>query len=157
MRYFLRLILLVICISTTIAHGQNKFSNHVDGLTYVVFKYRQKSDIFFGKSDHFSPTTLSSSEVDDMESLMDSAYQRLLKELPSNYLGLKPLSAYKRQYVAAINGKGQKEVLIGFYCDAPKGWRKSEILVMDGGACYLRLWVNLTIRKASELFDNGVA
>jgi hypothetical protein len=96
-------------------------------------------------------------EVDDMESLVDSAYQRLVKELPANYQSLHALSAYKRQYVAAINGKGQKEVWIGFYCQVPKDWRKSKILVEDGGACYLRLWINLTLRKSSKLYDNGVA
>ena len=157
MRYFIRLLLLVSSISTTVAHGQSKSRHHVDTSTYVVFKYSGKSDLFFGKSDHFRPTTLSTSEVDEMESLVDSAYQRLVKELPPNYFSLKALSGYKRQYVATINGKGQKEIWIGFFCDVPENWRKNEVLVEDGGACYLRLWVNLTLRKASKLFDNAEA
>ena len=157
MRYFVLELLLVFNISTIVSHGQSKSAHHVDTSTYVVFKYSEKNDLFFGKSDHFRPTTLSTSEVDEMESLVVSAYQRLVKELPTNYSSLKALSVYKRQYVAIINGKGQKEIWICFFCDVPENWRKNEVLVEDGGACYLRLWINLTLRKASKLFDNAVA
>jgi hypothetical protein len=84
MRYSSRLLLIVAFFSTA-AHGQSKSVHYVDTSTYVVFKYSEKSDFFFGRSDHFRPTTLSMAEVDDMESLVDSAYQRLVKELPANY------------------------------------------------------------------------
>jgi hypothetical protein len=157
MRYLLRLFLLTACISSTAAHGQTKSARHVDPSRYVVFKFDKTNDFVFMNSDHARPTTLSPSEVDDMESLVDSAYQQLLKNLPANYQGLKHLSAYKRQYVAIINGKGQKEVRINFFCDAPKDWRKNVIIVEDGGACYLQITINCTLRKASELIPNGVA
>lgn len=166
MQHILRLFLLVTCISNSVARGQGKYSHHLDTSTYVILKYRPivmtkhslSGDFYFNDTAHqLRPTTLSASEVDGIESLVDSAYQDLVKELAANYSTLHPLSDYKRQYVVVINSKGQKEVWIHFFCDAPEGWRKSEILIQDGGACYLRLWINFTLRKTSKLFDNGVA
>jgi hypothetical protein len=78
-------------------------------------------------------------------------------KLSADYLGRRPLSAYKRQYVAIINSKGQKEVWIGFFCREPEDWRKSEILVEDGGACYLVVRLNLRHRQASEMMANGIS
>lgn len=156
MRYFQWLLLLVISIPLAI-YAQNMPGKHVDTSNYVVLKYNPRFDVFFGKSDHLKPTNLSQSEVDNIEIFVDSAYQRLVGELPAKYQSLHPLSVYKRQYIPVINEKGQKEVWIGFLCKAPKDWRKGEIIVDDGGACYLRIWINLTLRKASKLYDNGVA
>lgn len=154
MRFF-QCLFLIIASLPFVTYGQTKpGSHHLDTSIYVVFKYHPNFDFYFGKSEHLRPTTLSASEVDDMEVLVDSAYQQLVKEHPAF---LHPLWEYKRQYIAVIDDKGQKEVWIGFYCDAPKGWRKSVILVLDGGACYLRLWINFTLRKTSKLFSNGVA
>ncbi|HET6256533.1 MAG TPA: hypothetical protein VFE32_20830 [Puia sp.] len=166
MRHSLWLFLLVTCISNSVARGQGKDSHHLDTSTYVILKYRPRvitkrglsGDFYFNDTAHqLRPTTLSTSEVDGIEPLVDSAYQYLVKELPANYSSLHPLSVYKRQYVAVINSKSQKEVWIHFFCDVPEGWRKSEIIIQDGGACYLCLWINITLRKASKLFDNGVA
>ncbi len=111
----------------------------------------------FTKSDNPSQQPFSPAEVDDMEPLVDSAYQQLFRKLPADYLGRKPLSAYKRQYVAIINGKGQKEVWIGFFCDEPETGGKPRIHGRGRRACYLRITINLTLRKASELMANGVA
>jgi hypothetical protein len=44
-----------------------------------------------------------------MENLVDSWYLAFYKEHPSLKM-IVPLSAYRRQYVAVINGKGQKKV-----------------------------------------------
>jgi hypothetical protein len=134
-----------------------KTSYHVDTSAYVILKFDEKRDFFFQKPEDFRAATLSAAEVDEMEPLVDSAYRRLAKELPTNYQSLQRLSMYKRQYVAVINRKGQKEVWVNFFCEAPEYWRRGTVDVIDGGACYLQLYINLTLRTASKLYDNAVA
>ena len=131
--------------------------HHVDTSAYVILQFDAKRDFFFQKPDDFSAATLSAAEVDEMEPLVDSAYRKLARELPINYPSLQRLSMYKRQYVAVINGKGQKEVWVNFFCEAPEYWRKGTVDVIDGGACYLHLFINLTLRTVSKLYDNAVA
>jgi hypothetical protein len=132
-------------------------SHHVDTSAYVILQFDAKRDYFFQKPEDFRAATLCAAEVDEMEPLVDSAYRQLAKELPTNYQSLQPLSMYKRQYVAVINRKGQKEVWVNFFCEAPEYWRRGTVDVVDGGACYLQLYINLTLRTASKLYDNAVA
>lgn len=68
------------------------------------------------------------------------------------------LSRYKRQYVAALNSKGEKEVWLNCFCKAgDKDWRKDLIIVKDGGNCYFSLKINLTSGQYFELRVNGDA
>jgi hypothetical protein len=131
--------------------------HHVDTSEYVILQFDAKRDFFFQKPEDYRAATLSAAEVDEMEPLIDSAYRRLGKELRTNYQSLQPLSMYKRQYVAVVDGKGQKEVWVNFFCEAPEYWRKGKVEVIDSGACYLHLFINLTLRTASKLHDNAVA
>ena len=65
---------------------------------------------------------------------------------------------YKRQYLATINSKGEKEVWVNCFCGE---WdidsRTSPVLVMDGGNCYFNLKINLTTGQYYELMVNGEA
>jgi hypothetical protein len=74
MRFILRLFLIVFCISTKVAKGEAKSERHLDTRTSVVIENSERSDFFFGKSDHLRPKILSTAEVYDMEPLVDSAY-----------------------------------------------------------------------------------
>jgi hypothetical protein len=66
------------------------------------------------------------------------------------------LSRYKRQYIAFINIKGEKEVWVNCFCGTwDKDWRKEIIFVHDGGNCYFNLKVNLTKHQYSDLMVNG--
>lgn len=68
------------------------------------------------------------------------------------------LTRYKRQYVAIINSKGEKEVWINCFCNTwDKNWKTNLIFVHDGGNCYFNLKINLTTRKYYELMVNGDA
>lgn len=68
------------------------------------------------------------------------------------------LTLYKRQYMAAINDKGEKVVWINCFCDQwDKHSRTSPYIVMDGGNCYFNLKVNLTKGMCYELMVNGEA
>ena len=68
------------------------------------------------------------------------------------------LTRYKRQYVATINSKGEKEIWINCFCDTHnKNWRTERIVVKDGGNCYFNLKINLTTGQYYELMVNGDA
>ena len=159
MRYLPHLFLLVACIASTAVLGQINPRHHVDPTKYAIIRYNKTNGIvMFDKSDNPKAATLSSAEVDNMEILVDSAYRRLSNySSAGNRSSPEPLSVYKRQYIAIVNGKGQKEVWINFFCAPPDGWRKDESIVADGGICVLTLRINLTLRKAYELIPNGEA
>jgi len=68
------------------------------------------------------------------------------------------LKKYKRQYIAVINSKGEKEVWVNCFCDTwKKNWRKELIFVLDGGNCYFNLKINLTKGEYYDLMVNGDA
>lgn len=59
------------------------------------------------------------------------------------------LKGYKRQYVAVINNKREKEVFINFFCDASnqKDWKKELVQVEDAGNCYYNVKINLVTNQ----------
>lgn len=69
------------------------------------------------------------------------------------------LSKYKRQYIAFINDKNEKEIWVNCFCDQlyDSKWRKELVLVKDGGNCYFNLKVNLTSYSYYNLSVNGEA
>jgi hypothetical protein len=65
---------------------------------------------------------------------------------------------YKRQLVAVINTKGEKEVWANFFCnDRNKSWQTNILAVRDGGPCYFNLMINLTNKTFYDLMVNGLA
>jgi len=68
------------------------------------------------------------------------------------------LNEYKRQLVAVINGKGEKEVWVNCFCNRDWGRYREEVLVADdGGACYFNIKINLTTKTSYDLMVNGEA
>ena len=68
------------------------------------------------------------------------------------------LKRYKRQYIATINSKGEKEVWINCFCNTwDKNWKINLIFVLDGGNCYFNLKINLTTGQYYDLMVNGDA
>jgi len=68
------------------------------------------------------------------------------------------LTRYKRQYIAVLNSKGEKEVWVNCFCEAGnQNWKENLIFVEDGGNCYFNLKINLTTGQYYELIVNGDA
>ena len=66
------------------------------------------------------------------------------------------LTRYKRQYVATMNSKGEKEVWINCLCNTHDlNWRTERIEVKDGGNCFFNLKINLTTGQYFEIMVNG--
>lgn len=119
------------------------------------------------------PTTLSTDDLQKIETILNKCVndynpeqQRRFKEMNDKHSPNKhnqknliiDLTRYKRQYVAIINSKGEKEVWINCFCrTGSQDWKKNIISVLDGGNCYFNLKVNLTTGQYYELMVNGDA
>jgi len=69
------------------------------------------------------------------------------------------LDGYKRQYVAILNEKGEKEVWINFFCQDFEfdKWQTEIPLVDDGGSCFFNIKVNLKTKSFKDLRINSIA
>jgi hypothetical protein len=68
---------------------------------------------------------------------------------------------YKRQYVSFIDKEGHKKVWINCFCwttnDEYSDWKKSVVMVDDGGSCYFNLIIDLTDNSFSDFEVNATA
>ena len=67
---------------------------------------------------------------------------------------------YKRQYIPFVDNAGNKKIWINCFCsdfdnDFPH-WKKSIVIVSDGGSCFFNLIINLNDNSFSNLEVNGV-
>ncbi len=65
---------------------------------------------------------------------------------------------YYQQLIAVINSKGEKVVWVNCLCTVENDpdWKTRIIEVLDGGACYFQIKVNLTNKIAYDLTVNGL-
>jgi hypothetical protein len=68
---------------------------------------------------------------------------------------------YKRQYVPFIDKAGHKKVWINCFCsdfnDDIAYWRKSIVLVSDGGSCFFNVIIDIMDNSFSNFSVNAVA
>ena len=130
----------------------------VDTSTVAIIVFNQNYDWPFKHT--YTPTTLSENEIQQLDSLFRQCIFIYNSNLASDrkrsysidFLKYK----YKRQYIAVINDKGEKEVWINCFCNAQeKHWKTKIILVEDGGNCYFNLKINLTTKDCFEVSVNG--
>jgi hypothetical protein len=112
--------------------------------------------------NRFKPSTLSSQEIIEVDSLLKACVANynigLSKNLEEYYSIDFQKYKYKFQYVAAINGKGEKEVWINGFCNTwDTHWKKEILFVKDGGNCYFNLKFNLSTKECFEVAVNGYA
>lgn len=69
------------------------------------------------------------------------------------------LKNYKRQYVAYINAKRQKEVWVNCFCsnEGNDEWKSKIIEVRDGGKCYFNLRIIVEQKRYYEFIVNVIA
>ena len=105
-------------------------------------------------------TDLQLNEISKIEPILEKAISEHNSKLEKDSRWALGLQRYKRQYVAVINEKGEKEVWINFFCKEDfeyLDWKKELIIVNDGGNCYFNLKVKLTKGEYYDLHINGVA
>jgi hypothetical protein len=118
--------------------------NKVDTSLYVILPYDSAAMMAMdwryknARSDH-----LTRLEVDSLEAIIDSAYQAYTKDSNAYLHNLFPLSIYRRQHVAVITDKGEREVWVNFICGDIDYWRRRPLIVDDGGKCFIQLFISL--------------
>lgn len=65
---------------------------------------------------------------------------------------------YKKQLVAVVNGRGDKEVWVNCFCDYfSSPWKTELLIVSDGGSCFFNFKINLKSLKYYDFSVNGLA
>jgi hypothetical protein len=131
-----------------------------DTADFAIIDFDQNHDWPFKHT--FKSAALSHSEIQLLDSLLrycvSNYNQKLSSNLKSNYSIDFVKFKYKRQYMAVVNGKGQKEVWVNGFCNTwDKQWKKEIVIVQDGGNCYFNLKINLTTKECFEVSVNGYA
>ncbi len=133
--------------------------------TTLVF---DKTRNYYQFDKNVKPTTLSYKEIIKIDSLTgievvsyNEKIERSYKEFEDNLRKRKKkipfktmelwnlitnYSKYYKQYIPVVNVKGEKEVWVNCFCPDYKAsdWKKEPVLVLDGGACFFSLKINLT-------------
>jgi hypothetical protein len=135
-------------------------TSKIDCSSVAIIPFDQQGNWPFDNS--YKPTNLTDYEIFQVDSLLvDCAlnYNKTLSEdLKESYSIDFKKYLYKRQYVAVINNKGEKEVWVNGLCSTWNSrWKKELLLVNDGGNCNFNLKINLTTKKCFEVVVNGYA
>jgi hypothetical protein len=173
----LTLLTFVLTIYLT-SFGQNNIENNtneqkkhiVDTSVFVIIPFDTTKYWVFKDS---KPTELTNVDLQKIETILnkfiseynpnqENKFKEIKDKHPEYNLNKKnftiDLTRYKRQYVAGLNSKGQKEVWINCFCDTwSLNWKKELIMVKDGGNCFFNLKINLTTDQYYDLIVNGEA
>ena len=175
MTKFLIIISITLCLTScgqTKSDDNNKQVNlktlSIDNSIIAILPYDKTQHWVF---KDYKEATLTKKEIEVIENILTKCIneynpeqERQFKEINSKHPDYKldknnfiiDLKRYKRQYIAATNSKGEKEVWINCFCDTwNKNWKTELIMVNDGGNCYFNLKINLTTEKYYDLMVNG--
>ena len=115
--------------------------------------------IFNIDADGWLKERLDSSQSFSLTNMNMQAIEKVFKKsLVENNMS-KSNRHYKRQYVPYIDKNGHRCVWINCFCSDYSNdysdWKKSIILIQDGGSCYLNLTIDLTDMSYSNFEING--
>ena len=144
------------------SYGQKKPS-----LNYVIIPFGINTPYLFPADS--KNATLTKTDIAEIEKLLKTSisdYNKHQKEeaqkkgiakgSPGENDLLIDLRQYKRQFVAILNDKKEKEVWVNCLCETDgEDWRNKPITHDGGGKCYFYLKMNLTLHKYSFLAVNG--
>lgn len=141
-----------------------------DTLDFATLPSDSSTHLITGFPRNLEAATLTGADQRLIDSLMDAVavdYNKQLlsqKARPADTTALAPspidLKTYKKQYIAVLNAKGEKEVWANCFCKAIEkriefvDWKKTPVKVIDGGNCFFNVKLNLAQRKAYDLKVN---
>ena len=161
------LVIILLFATLTDSKGQSK----LDTSNYVLFKTMDSAPQVF--DSRFEITSLTKSEIIKLENLLTKniveyntskkikcdSLIKIKTENILNFCNPIKLSKYKRQLIAVVNFKGEKEVWVNCFRPSPAfnptDWRKRIISVDGGGEYFFNVIVNLTTNKFQDLKVNG--
>ena len=113
-------------------------------------------------SEAYEPAVLNQSDIYAIETLLITGVADYNKSLKSGRvyreIDLNKRN-YRKQLMAVVNAKGEKEVWVNCFCDTwgSDKWKREIVMVTDGGNCYFNFKLNLTTKKVYDLQVNGEA
>jgi len=122
---------------------------------YAVFTFDPKFyGIYFKRnSNKIKPHDLNQEELIEVDRIVKKCFDE-------NSAKLRKIGTYVKQCIVIINEKQEKEILVNCFCKSPhteKSFKYSLIGQSDGGNCNIRLRINLTKHKYSDLNIAGQA
>jgi len=158
-------------------NGVIHLSKLLDTSRYAILEFDKANNYYFDKDA--KPTTLSNEDIVKIEDLIEkrvSEYNRIEKDSAISITKrlrkkkhdpnftwkgdfIKTPSKYYKQLMPIINSKGEKEVWVNCFCNTGENsdWKKSIVLMEDGGSCYFKLKINLTKGIVYNFMVNGIA
>jgi hypothetical protein len=133
----------------------SRLSKPIDTSKYVILKFDKENTHLFNKN--VTPATLSSEEIEKIESLISTAVTKHNKKF-GKYSNVENPSKYYKQFIAVINSTGEKEVWINCRCSIQgieKEWKNDVVSTFDGGPCYFNLKINLNENTVFDLMVNN--
>ena len=142
-------ILILVCylfISNPENNAKTDILNHLiqtDTSRYIVLKLNNIPDYIFDKS--YKPAKLTITDINEIDNLINKAVKKHNKTA-TKYFQIENPSRYYKQFIAAINSKGEKIAWANCFCSIKdvNYWKKSAVLSADGGNCYFKLKINLS-------------
>lgn len=129
-----------------------------DALSYGVFPESKPAQLT--GEDLKQIETILNTAIAEYNPEQESQFRQMNEKHPELKLDRKnftiDLARYKRQYLAVINAQGDKEVWVNCFCEsANQHWKKTAVIVKDGGNCYFQLKINLTKAQYYQFTVNG--
>lgn len=118
----------------------------------VVIDYDPSKHKYIFESGGF--VKLNNLELDELENYIEKAVDKYNQ---NNGEKINDLSKYKRQFIIVTDKNKDRIVWANLFCSEFKSWKKSVVVVDDGGNCYFNLYINLTQRSFEPLNVNGNA
>lgn len=166
----LLIVIATVACKSSLTHNHNPIIDTVliPSITYMEY------DSIIHKSyfEHGIPYQITPTDSTQIESLLneciasynlfaESYYQEVKAKHPNDSLNKENfiliLSRYKRQYMAVLNTKGEKEVWVNCFCrhwDWKLNFKKTAVRVADGGNCFFNFRTNLTQNTYNYLMVN---
>lgn len=124
----------------------------------VSFDYSSTEQEYIFKSG--KPVTLNNSEISDTLDILNKAAIELNSKAKKER-SVADIHNYNLQLLSILNEENQKVVWVNALCrnsnpDVAQ-WKKSIIIVSDGGNCYFNLYINLTKKTYENFIVNGEA
>ena len=160
--FFCSGISLISCSETNSDKNQSDKKNEhfIDTSSVAIISFDKKGNWPF--DNKYRPANLSQHDLLEVDSLFRQCALNYNETLPENLkesygIDFKKYD-YKRQYVAVLNNRGEKEVWVNCFCNTwDSRWKKELFLVEDGGNCFFNLKINLTTKKCFDVSVNGYA
>ncbi len=125
----------------------------IDTSRYAILKYNDIPTYIFKDC---KPADLSNEDILKIEVLVLNEVAQYNKE--AKKVLISHPEKYYKQLIAVSNSNGEKEVWVNCFCSLGNysNWKKSIIVVLDGGSCFFQLKINLTKNSVYDFGVNGV-